>query len=88
MGHALKFQGRHFCRKKKPLRVWLRQQKTEIPAMNGSAIKDDKLILWGMKATPYISRLTILNHDKTLKYDGKITGIIPRRVYPFSTWHP
>ena len=37
---------------KKTLRGWLRQQKTEIPAMNGSAINDDKLILWGMKATP------------------------------------
>ena len=75
MGHALKFQGRHFCRKKKPLRVWLRQQKTEIPAMNGSAIKDDKLILWGMKATPYILRLTMLNHRKTLKINVTIAGI-------------
>ena len=48
--------------------------------MNGSAIKDDKLILWGMKATPYISRLTMLNHRKTPKFNVKIAGIIPLGV--------
>ena len=47
--------------------------------MNGSAIKDDKLILWGMKATPWVLRFTILNHDKTKNIYGKIAGIIPLR---------
>ena len=48
--------------------------------MNGFAIKDDKLILWGMKATPYILRLTMLNHRKTKQNDGQIAGIVPPGV--------
>ena len=33
---------------------------------NGVAVRDGELILWGMKAMPYILYLDVLNHIKTL----------------------
>ncbi len=34
-------------------------------SMNGVAVKDGELILWGMKAMPYILYFNDLNHIKT-----------------------